>query len=69
MNTQAAADLAHAETLSMPVVLVLLLVVFGGVLAAGLPLVLALVGVADDTASVSPRSACCSTSRSTRSTS
>jgi RND superfamily putative drug exporter len=46
MSHQAAADLAHAEELSMPIVLVLLLVVFGSVVAAGLPLVLALVGVA-----------------------
>lgn len=45
MNGQAAADLGHAEKLSMPVVLVLLLVIFGSVVAAGLPVVLALVGV------------------------
>jgi RND superfamily putative drug exporter len=43
---QVAADLARAELLSMPVVLVLLLVIFGGVVAAGLPVVVALVGVA-----------------------
>ena len=46
MNAQAAHDLARAELLSMPVVLVLLLVLFGGVVAAGLPVVVALVGVA-----------------------
>jgi RND superfamily putative drug exporter len=46
MTSQAAADLAHAETLSTPVVLVLLLVLFGGFLAAGLPLFLALIGIA-----------------------
>lgn len=38
-------DVARAEMLSMPVVLVLLLVVFGGLLAAGLPLLIAAVGV------------------------
>ncbi|PSL01297.1 RND superfamily putative drug exporter [Haloactinopolyspora alba] len=44
-NTQAQEDVAQAEMLSMPVVLVLLLIVFGGVLAAGLPLLVAGVGV------------------------
>jgi putative drug exporter of the RND superfamily len=43
---QVGADLARAELLSMPVVLVLLLVVFGGIVAAGLPVLVALVGVA-----------------------
>ncbi|HET9290921.1 MAG TPA: MMPL family transporter [Actinomycetes bacterium] len=43
---QVAADLARAELLSMPVVLVLLLVIFGGIVAAGLPVLVALVGVA-----------------------
>jgi RND superfamily putative drug exporter len=46
MDAQAAADLARAELLSLPVVLVLLLLVFGGVLAAGLPVLVAIVGVA-----------------------
>lgn len=46
MDAQAAEDLARAELLSMPVVLVLLLVIFGGVLAAGLPIVVAFVSVA-----------------------
>jgi RND superfamily putative drug exporter len=36
-------DVARAETLSLPVVLVLLLVVFGGILAAGLPVLVAIV--------------------------
>jgi RND superfamily putative drug exporter len=45
MNDQAAADLARAELISMPVVLVLLLVLFGGVAAASLPVVVAVVGV------------------------
>ena len=43
---QVASDLARAELLSMPVVLVLLLVIFGGIIAAGLPVLVALVGVA-----------------------
>ena len=43
---QVASDLGRAELLSMPVVLVLLLVVFGGIVAAGLPVLVALVGVA-----------------------
>jgi RND superfamily putative drug exporter len=43
---QVASDLARAELLSMPVVLVLLLVLFGGIVAAGLPVLVALTGVA-----------------------
>ena len=43
---QVGSDLARAELLSMPVVLVLLLVIFGGIVAAGLPVLVALVGVA-----------------------
>lgn len=46
MNDQAELDLNRAELISLPVVAVLLLVVFGGVLAAGLPLAVALVGIA-----------------------
>ena len=46
MSAQAEADLTRAEVLSLPVVLVLLLVVFGGLVAAGLPLLVAFVGVA-----------------------
>ena len=46
MNAQAGRDLGRAELLSMPLVGVLLLVVFGGVVAAGLPVVVTLVGVA-----------------------
>ena len=46
MDAQAAHDLARAELLSMPVVLVLLLVIFGGIVAAGLPVLVAIVGVA-----------------------
>jgi RND superfamily putative drug exporter len=44
-NQQAQEDVARAELLSMPVVLVLLLVIFGGLLAAGLPLLVAVVGI------------------------
>ena len=46
MNAQAGEDLARAEMLSMPVVLVLLLILFGGLVAAGLPIIIATVGVA-----------------------
>jgi RND superfamily putative drug exporter len=42
---QAQEDVARAEMLSMPVVLILLFLVFGGLLAAGLPLLIAVVGV------------------------
>ncbi len=38
LNEQAAADLARAEAISAPVLLVLLVVVFGSLVAAGLPL-------------------------------
>jgi putative drug exporter of the RND superfamily len=51
---QVASDLGRAELLSMPVVLVLLLVVFGGIVAAGLPVLVALVGVAGTPRSSSP---------------
>ncbi|GAA2113822.1 MMPL family transporter [Actinomadura alba] len=44
-DEQAQKDVARAEMISMPVVLVLLLVVFGGLLAAGLPLLVAVVGI------------------------
>ncbi|GLZ05547.1 putative membrane protein [Actinomadura sp. NBRC 104412] len=43
-DEQAGEDVARAEMLSTPVVLVLLLIVFGGLLAAGLPLLVAVVG-------------------------
>ncbi len=46
MGDQAAADLAQAELISLPVMLVLLLVLFGGVVAAGLPLMVAITGIA-----------------------
>jgi putative drug exporter of the RND superfamily len=43
---QAQDDVARAEMLSTPVVLILLFLVFGGLIAAGLPLLIALVGAA-----------------------
>ncbi|MEU8136737.1 MMPL family transporter [Streptodolium elevatio] len=46
MNDQAERDLNRAELISLPIVVLLLLVVFGGVVAAGLPLAVALVGIA-----------------------
>ncbi|MGR6914099.1 MMPL family transporter [[Actinomadura] parvosata] len=45
LNDQTAADLARAEAISMPVLLVLLVVVFGSLVAAGLPLVVGLLAV------------------------
>ncbi|MDG4820723.1 MMPL family transporter [Asanoa sp. WMMD1127] len=44
-SEQAASDVARAELFSTPVMLLLLLIVFGGLLAAGLPLLIAVVGV------------------------
>ena len=46
MEEQAASDLARAELLTTPVVLLLLLIVFAGIIAAGLPVIVATVGVA-----------------------
>jgi RND superfamily putative drug exporter len=45
-DAQAARDLAKAELISLPVMLVLLLIIFGGVIAAGLPLLIAVVSSA-----------------------
>ncbi|SEH01664.1 putative drug exporter of the RND superfamily [Nonomuraea solani] len=45
LNDQTAADLARAEAIAMPVLLVLLVVVFGSLVAAGLPLVVGLLAV------------------------
>jgi uncharacterized membrane protein YdfJ with MMPL/SSD domain len=42
---QAKKDVSRAEMLSMPIVLILLVIVFGGLLAAGLPLLIAVVGI------------------------
>jgi len=44
-SEQAARDVARAEIFSTPIMLLLLLIVFGGLLAAGLPLIIAVVGV------------------------
>ncbi len=46
MDEQAGSDLARAEVISMPIALVLLVVLFGGVVAAGIPVLVALVGMA-----------------------
>ncbi|MET9778045.1 MMPL family transporter [Streptomyces sp. NPDC006367] len=46
LGERAQEDVKNAELLSLPVVLVLLLVVFGGLRAAGLPLLVALAGIA-----------------------
>ncbi|MFD0747915.1 MMPL family transporter [Phytohabitans flavus] len=44
-GTQAQEDVQRAEMLTTPVVLVLLLLIFGGLIAAGLPLLIAIAGV------------------------
>ncbi|RPF37708.1 RND superfamily putative drug exporter [Streptomyces sp. TLI_185] len=46
LGERAQQDVKHAELISLPVVLALLLVVFGGLRAAGLPLVIAVSGIA-----------------------
>ena len=46
LSSSAQHDAQQAEIISLPIVLVLLLVVFGGLLAASLPLVLAFCGIA-----------------------
>ncbi|ACU69887.1 integral membrane protein [Catenulispora acidiphila DSM 44928] len=46
LNNTAQSDASKAELISLPIVLLLLVVVFGGLLAASLPLVLAVCGVA-----------------------
>ncbi len=45
INAQVSEDIAKAEMISFPVLLVLLLVVFGGVVAAGLPLAVGAVAI------------------------
>ena len=45
INAQVSADIAKAEMISFPILLVLLLVVFGGVVAAGLPLAVGAVAI------------------------
>ncbi len=46
LNEQIGGDLATAEAISVPITLVLLVIVFGGLIAAGLPLLVALLSVA-----------------------
>ncbi|MBP2323440.1 RND superfamily putative drug exporter [Kibdelosporangium banguiense] len=46
VNTQAAADLVKAESVAIPLTLVLLLFVFGTVVAAGVPLLIGLMAIA-----------------------
>ncbi|WP_433368191.1 MMPL family transporter [Streptosporangium sp. CA-115845] len=46
LNAQTGADLRQAEAISMPILLVLLVMVFGSLVAAGLPLVVGLLSVA-----------------------
>lgn len=46
LGERAQEDVKNAELISLPVVLVLLLVVFGGLRAAGLPLLVAVAGIA-----------------------
>ncbi|MGC5015925.1 MMPL family transporter [Streptosporangium sp. DT93] len=46
LNAQTGADLRQAEAISMPILLVLLVLVFGSLVAAGLPLVVGLLSVA-----------------------
>jgi trehalose monomycolate/heme transporter len=44
-NDQISADLAHAESIALPIVAILLLVIFGGLVAAGLPLLIGVVSI------------------------
>ncbi len=46
LNDQIGSDLGKAEGLSVPITLILLVIVFGGLVAAGLPLLVAVVSVA-----------------------
>lgn len=76
LSESLAEDFERAELLSLPLTLVILLIAFGGVVAAGIPLLLALTGVATTLGLVSlisqaipmtrpwPRSCCSSVSRS-----
>ena len=45
LNERTESDLVHAETVSLPVVLVLLVLVFGGLVAASLPVVVGLLTI------------------------
>ena len=44
-NDQISADLAHAESIALPIVAILLLVIFGGLVAALLPLLIGIVSI------------------------
>ena len=69
ITTQVGEDIARAETLSMPILLVLLVVIFGGLVAASLPLAiggLAILG-ASPCCGCSAWSPTCRSSRSTSS--
>jgi RND superfamily putative drug exporter len=46
LNDQASADLSKAEDLSLPITLVVLVFIFGGVIAAGLPVLAAVMSIA-----------------------
>ncbi|WP_433047755.1 MMPL family transporter [Dactylosporangium sp. CS-033363] len=45
-NAQVGADLSKAESLSLPITLVVLVFIFGGIIAAGLPVLAAIVSIA-----------------------
>src|SRR4051812_25301543 len=45
LNDQVTADLAKAESIAIPITLILLLIVFGTVIAAGVPLVVGLISI------------------------
>ncbi len=45
VNNQVSADLEHAEVLTFPIVAVLLVIVFGGLVAAGLPLLIGVIAI------------------------
>lgn len=46
LNNQASADLSKAEDLSLPITLIVLIFIFGGIIAAGLPVLAAIVSIA-----------------------
>jgi RND superfamily putative drug exporter len=45
LSTQTSADISHAESISLPILLVLLLLIFGSLAAASLPLVIGGIGI------------------------
>jgi RND superfamily putative drug exporter len=56
INNQVADDLSSAETLSLPLTLILMLVAFGALIAAGLPVLLAATSVAATVGMIAPLS-------------